>query len=87
MHLAESAHLVFGTAPPTQTLIARLTAHFREEPYGLHRVNYLGGMLLEAQGDLAAAKEFYQQKLRDDDTDVVRGEETPAICLSRSNPS
>lgn len=28
-------------------------------------------MALEASGLLADAKEFYQQKLRDDDTDVV----------------
>ncbi|POY72131.1 hypothetical protein BMF94_4863 [Rhodotorula taiwanensis] len=77
-----TAALETGHLSLAKTLIARLTAHFREEPYGLHRVNYLAGMLLEAQGDLAAAKEFYQQKLRDDETDVAVRKRLTALHLS-----
>ncbi|GAA5880001.1 hypothetical protein JCM3774_005472 [Rhodotorula dairenensis] len=73
----ETNHLVLAN-----TLIARLSAHYRDQPHGLHRVNYLHGMLLEARGDLVAAKEYYLQKLRDDDADVAVRKRLAALHLS-----
>ncbi|GAA5993513.1 hypothetical protein JCM10908_000626 [Rhodotorula pacifica] len=65
-----------------QTLIARLSAHFRHQPHGLHRITYLQGMLLEAKGALVQAKELYEQRLRDDDTDVAVRKRLAALHLS-----
>lgn len=73
----ETAHLDLA-----DTMIARLSIHYREQPYGLHRVNYLHGMALEARGLVQDAKEFYQQKLRDDETDVAVRKRLAALHLS-----
>ncbi|KWU41648.1 hypothetical protein RHOSPDRAFT_36800 [Rhodotorula sp. JG-1b] len=73
----ETAHLDLA-----DRLIARLSIHYREQPHGLHRVNYLHGMALEARGLLTDAKEFYLQRLRDDETDVAVRKRLAALHLS-----
>ncbi|GAA5964738.1 hypothetical protein JCM8115_005715 [Rhodotorula mucilaginosa] len=73
----ETAHLDLA-----DVLIARLSSHYREQPHGLHRVNYLHGMALEARGLVTDAKEFYRQRLRDDETDVAMRKRLAALHLS-----
>jgi hypothetical protein len=56
------------TTTRAQILSYRLT-HFSSTP---HRVAYLRGLLLECKGNLAGARELYEQCLNHDETDVVR---------------
>ncbi|BGO99909.1 Inositol phosphatase SIW14 [Rhodotorula toruloides] len=67
------------TATRAQILSYRLLTHFSSTP---HRVAYLRGLLLECKGNLADARELYEQCLNDDETDVNSRKRLIALHLS-----
>ncbi|BGP70831.1 ER membrane protein complex subunit 2 [Rhodotorula toruloides] len=67
-----------GRLELAEILSYRLT-HFSSTP---HRVAYLRGLLLECKGNLAGARELYEQCLNHDETDVNSPKRLIALHLS-----
>ncbi|GAA6006604.1 tetratricopeptide repeat protein [Rhodotorula paludigena] len=69
-----------GQTHLAKTLIASLTSHFSSSTP--HRSTYLSGVLKEAEGDLAGAREHYEMAIREDETDVASRKRLIALHLS-----